>query len=129
MSEINTLHTEKITQHPLETVLKDLEYLVKTLEMEIEVAPSDRKAHQDLLRRIHRVSLSALQTPEQAWPTTVYPDDPTQAITIVEDDQEFDPEIKALKEQGWQIMTVSQFKKNVENLATKNSHSHQNTMV
>jgi len=128
MSEINTIQTEKITQHPLETVLKDLEYLVKTLEMEIEVAPSDHKAHQDLLRRIHRVSLSALQTPDEAWPTTVYPDDPTQAITIVEDDQEFDPEIKALKEQGWQIMTVSQFKKNVENLATKNSHSHQNTM-
>ena len=129
MSEINTLKEEKITQHPLETVLKDLEYLVKTLEMEIEVAPSDRKAHQDLLRRIQRVSLSALQTPDETWPTTVYPDDPTQAITIVEDAQEFDPEIKALKEQGWQIMTVSQFKKNVEKLSTKNSHSHQNTMV
>ncbi|HEY9850395.1 MAG TPA: hypothetical protein V6D28_13095 [Leptolyngbyaceae cyanobacterium] len=129
MSEISTLQTEKITQHPLETVLKDLEYLVKTLEMEIEVAPSDRKAHQDLLRRIQRVSEAALQTPDEAWPTIVYPDDPTQAITIVEDDEEFDPEIKALKAQGWQIVTVSQFKKNVENIATKNSHFNQNTMV
>lgn len=128
MSENSTLQTEKITQHPLETVLKDLEYLVKNLEMEIEVAPSDRKAHQDLLRRIHRVSEVALQIPDEAWPTTVYPDDPTQAITIVEDDEEFDPEIKALKEQGWQIITVSQFKKNVENLATKNSHSHPNSI-
>ena len=71
MSEINTLQTEKITQHPLETVLKDLEYLVKTLEMEIEVAPSDRKAHQDILRRIQQVSLSALQTPDQAWPLSL----------------------------------------------------------
>lgn len=71
MSEINTLQVEKITQHPLETVLKDLQYLVKSLEMEIEVAPSDRKAHQDLLRRIHRVSQAALQTPDEAWPISV----------------------------------------------------------
>ncbi|MGA9381603.1 MAG: hypothetical protein WBV73_22815 [Phormidium sp.] len=128
MSENSDLQTEKITQHPLETVLKDLEYLVKSLEMEIEVAPSDRKAHKDLLHRIHLISEAALQIPDKAWPTTVYPDDPTQAITIVEDDQEFDPEIKALKEQGWQIITVSQFKKNVENLATKNSHYHPNSI-
>ncbi|XWK91375.1 MAG: hypothetical protein U7127_15390 [Phormidium sp.] len=113
MSENTTLETEKITQHPLETVLKDLEYLVKSLEMEIEVAPSDRKAHQDLLRRINKVTEIALQIPNEAWPTTIYPDDPNQAITIVEDDEEFDPEIKALKEQGWQIITVSQFKKNL----------------
>lgn len=42
MSEISTPQAEKITQHPLETVLKDLEYLVNSLEMELEVAPSDR---------------------------------------------------------------------------------------
>ncbi|GEM_PF-1387596 len=118
MSEVSTpQQAEKIIHHPLETVLKDLEYLVKSLEMELDVAPSDRKAHQDLLRRIHRVSEAALQTPDEAWPSSVEPNDPTQAITIVEDNEEFDPEIQALREQGWQIMTVTQFNQKVELLA------------
>ena len=124
MSEVITQQqAEKIIHHPLETVLKDLEYLVKSLEMELDVAPSDRKAHQDLLRRIKRVSEAALETPNEAWPTIVYPDDPTQAITIVEDDEEFDPEIQALREQGWQIMTVTQFNQKVEILAAEKSNS------
>ena len=101
MSEISTPQAEKITQHPLETVLKDLEYLVNSLAMELEVAPSDRKAHQHLLRRIQKVTEAALQIPDQTWPVTVYPDDPTEAITIVEDDEEFAPEIEALRQQGW----------------------------
>ena len=124
MSEISTPQAEKITQHPLETVLKDLEYLVNSLEMELEVAPSDRKAHQDLLRRIQKVIEAALQIPDQTWPVTVYPDDPTEAITIVEDDEEFAPEIEALRQQGWKIMTVTQFNQNVEKLAAQKSDSN-----
>ncbi|MCL1470641.1 hypothetical protein [Argonema antarcticum] len=124
MSEVSTpQQVEKIIPHPLETVLKDLEYLVKSLEMELDVAPSDRKAHQDLLHRIHRVSLSALQTPDEAWPSSVESNDPTQAITIVEDNEEFNPEIQALREQGWQIMTVTQFNQKVELLAAEKSNS------
>ncbi len=57
--------------HPLETVLQELDYLVKSLEMELDVAPTDRKAHQDLLRRINQVSEAALQIPDQDWPLTV----------------------------------------------------------
>jgi hypothetical protein len=111
--------------HPLETVLKELDYLVKSLEMELDVAPTDRKAHQDLLRRINQVSEAALQIPDKAWPLTGYPDDPTQAITIVEDDEEFDPEIEALKQQGWQIMTVTQLSQSVEKLVVQKFHSSQ----
>ncbi|GET40249.1 hypothetical protein [Microseira wollei] len=126
MSELSTPQAEKITQHPLETVLKDLEYLVNSLAMELEVAPSDRKAHQDLLRRTIRVAEAALQIPDQTWPVTVYPDDPTEAITIVEDDEEFAPEIEALRQQGWKIMTVTQFNQNVEKLAAQKSDSNPN---
>jgi len=111
--------------HPLETVLKELNYLVKSLEMELDVAPTDRKAHQNLLRCIKQVSEAALQIPDQAWPLTVYPDDPTQAITIVEDDEEFDPEIEALRQQGWQIMTVTQLTQSVEKLAVQKFDSSQ----
>jgi hypothetical protein len=124
MSEISTPQAEKIAQHPLENVLKDLEYLVNSLAMELEVAPSDRKAHQDLLRRIQKVTEAALQIPDEAWPVTVYPDDPTEAITIVEDDEEFAPEIEALRQQGWKIMTATQFKQNVEKLAAQKSNSN-----
>lgn len=56
--------------HPLETVLKELDYLVKSLEMELDVAPTDGKAHQDLLRRINQVS-AALQIPDEDWFLTV----------------------------------------------------------
>ena len=124
MSEISTPQAEKITPHPLETVLKDLEYLVNSLAMELEVAPSDRKAHQDLLRRIQKVTEAALLIPAQTWPVAVYPDDPTEAITIVEDDEEFAPEIEALRQQGWKIMTVTQFNQNVEKLAAQKSDSN-----
>lgn len=56
--------------HPLETVVKELDYLVKSLEMELDVAPTDGKAHQDLLRRINQVS-AALQIPDEDWFLTV----------------------------------------------------------
>lgn len=59
--------SKRSKSHPLETVLKELNYLVKSLEMELDVAPTDRKAHQDLLRRINQVSEAALQTPDEDW--------------------------------------------------------------
>lgn len=49
--------------HFLQTGLKELKYLVKSLAMELDVAPTDGKAHQDLLRRINQVSEAALQIP------------------------------------------------------------------
>lgn len=120
MSEISTPQTEKITQHPLETVLKDLEYLVNSLAMELEVAPSDRKAHQDLLRRIKRVAETALQIPDSAWPISVdSPEGEVQELTkeeqqmlekgvwITEDklgeEINIDSINKRLKERGYQI--------------------------
>lgn len=39
-------------QHSLEAVTAEIEVLLGKLRMELEVAPTDRKAHQDLLRRI-----------------------------------------------------------------------------
>ena len=120
MSEISTPQAEKIAQHPLETVLKDLEYLVNSLEMELEVAPSDRKAHQDLLRRTIRVAEAALQIPDEAWPLSVevFPGE-TQELTKEEQEMlengiwitegEIGEEInidsinKRLKERGYQI--------------------------
>ena len=50
--------------HLLETVLQELNYLVKSLEMELDVAPTDRRAHQDVLRGINQVSEAALQIPD-----------------------------------------------------------------
>jgi hypothetical protein len=92
MSENTTLQTEKITQHPLETVLKDLEYLVKSLEMEIEVAPSDRKAHQDLLRRLNKVTEISLQIPDEAWPKSI--------PSNLKENQELTPEEQEMLENG-----------------------------
>lgn len=63
--------SKRSKSHPLETVLKELNYLVKSLEMELDVAPTDRKAHQDLLRRINQISAAALQTPDEDWLLTV----------------------------------------------------------
>lgn len=68
--------------HPLETVLKELDYLVKSLEMELDVAPTDRKAHQDLLRRINQVSAADLQIPDEDWFRTLnFTDRETQEPT------------------------------------------------
>ncbi len=46
-------------------------------------------------------------------------DDPTQWITVVEDEEEFDPGTEKLKQQGWQVKTVSQLRQEVEHLATQ----------
>lgn len=105
--------------HPLETVLKELNYLVKSLEMELDVAPTDRKAHQDLLRRIIEVS-AALQIPDEDWFRTVnFTDRETQEPTkeeleflestewIAEGEVEEEIDVEAmnkrLKERGYEI--------------------------
>ena len=106
--------------HPLETVLKELGYLVKSLEMELDVAPTDGKAHQDLLRRINQVSAVALQIPDEAWFLTVnFTEGETQEPTkeeleflesiewVAESEigEEIDVEAmnKRLKERGYEI--------------------------
>ena len=106
--------------HPLETMLKELDYLVKSLEMELDVAPTDRKAHQDLLRRINQVSAVALQIPDEDWFLTVnFTEKETQESTkeeleflestewIAEGEigEEIDVEAmnKRLKERGYEI--------------------------
>lgn len=67
MSKISPRQGEQITQHPLEAVIEKLDLLFEKLRMELDVAPTDRKAHQDLLRRIIKASEDALQIPYQAW--------------------------------------------------------------
>ena len=106
--------------HPLETVLKELGYLVKSLEMELDVAPTDGKAHQDLLRRINQVSAVALQIPDEDWFLTVkFTDKETQKLNkeeleflestewVAEGEigEEIDVEAmnKRLKERGYEI--------------------------
>lgn len=106
--------------HPLKTVLKELRYLVKSLGMELDVAPSDRKAHQDLLRRINQVSEASLQIPDEDWFRTVnFTDRETQEptkeeleflestewITEGEIGEEIDVEAmnKRLKKRGYEI--------------------------
>jgi hypothetical protein len=60
-----------ISPHPLDTVFEDLDYLVKSLETELDVAPHDRAAHQDLLRRIQKIAETALTIPDEVWPKSV----------------------------------------------------------
>ncbi len=47
----------------IEAVASELESLVRKLQLELEVAPTDYKAHQDLLRRIIQVSERGSQIP------------------------------------------------------------------
>ncbi|MGL4377643.1 MAG: hypothetical protein ACRCT1_14485, partial [Microcoleaceae cyanobacterium] len=60
-----------ISPHPLDRVFEDLAYLVKSLETELDVAPHDRAAHQDLLRRIQKIAETALTIPDEVWPKSV----------------------------------------------------------
>jgi len=106
--------------YPLTTSVEKLDHLVESLKLAIEVAPTDRKAHQDLLRKIIQVAEATLQLPASILYDnliSIDEDDPTAGITIVEDDQEFEPEIEILRQLGWKIMTVTQFSQNVEKLA------------
>ena len=112
--EVSNSQVEEITRHHFYT-LDELESLLQSLRMELEVAPTDHKAHRNLFSRIIREAERGLRQPDPN--DYVHVDDPTFGITIVEDEQEFDPEIEALRQQGWKIMTVSQAAQNVEQLA------------
>lgn len=70
MSQVSQPQEEQITQHPLEAVAKELESLLEKLRMELDVAPTDRTAHQDLLHRIIQASETGLQIPAQNYPTS-----------------------------------------------------------
>ncbi len=111
--EVSNSQVEEITRHHFYT-LDELESLLQSLRMELEVAPTDHKAHRDLFSRIIREAERGLKPPDPNDYVDI--DDPTFGITIVEDEQEFDPEIEALRQQGWKIMTVSQVAQNVEQL-------------
>ncbi len=88
MSKISQPQEEQITQHPLEAVAEELESLLKKLRMELDVAPTDRTAHQDLLRRIIRASETGLEIPAQKYPTSPsLPEGETQELT--EEELEF----------------------------------------
>ena len=116
--EASNPQVEEITRDHRYT-LDELESLLQSLRMELEVAPTDHKAHRDLFSRISRVAERGLRPPDPNDYIDI--DDPTFGITIVEDEQEFDPEIEALRQQGWKIMTVSQVAQNVEQLAARKS--------
>jgi hypothetical protein len=60
--EVSTPQVEEITRHHRYT-LDELESLLQSLRMELEVAPTDHKAHQDLFSRIIRVAERGLQLP------------------------------------------------------------------
>jgi hypothetical protein len=114
--EASNSQVEEITRHHLYT-LDELESLLQSLRMQLEVAPTDHKAHRDLFSRNIREAERGLEPPDPNNYIDV--DDPTVGITIVEDEQEFDPEIEALRQQGWKIMTVIQAAQNVEQLAAR----------
>lgn len=116
--EVSNPQIEEITRHHFYT-LDELESLLQSLRMELEVAPTDHKAHRDLFSRIIREAERGLEPPDPNDYIDV--DDPTVGITIVEDEQEFDPEIDALRQQGWKIMTVGQVAQTVEQLAALKS--------
>jgi len=118
--EVSNPLVEEITSHHLYR-LDELESLLQSLRMELEVAPTDHKAHRDLFSRIIREAERGLEPPDPNDYIDV--DDPTVGITIVEDEQEFDPEIEALRQQGWKIMTMSQVAQIVEQQAARKSNS------
>lgn len=54
----------QVEQHSLEAVTAEVEVLLGKLRMELEVAPTDRKAHQDLLRRTIQAAECGCQVKE-----------------------------------------------------------------
>lgn len=120
MSKVSQPQEEQITQHPLESVVEQLESLLEKLRMELDVAPTDRTAHQDLLRRIIQASEKGLQIPAQTYPkSTNLAEGETQELTEEEleflnavewisegeigEDIDVDAMNKRLKERGYQI--------------------------
>jgi len=114
-----------IPPHPLDRVFEDLAYLVKSLETELDVAPHDRAAHQDLLRRIQKIAETALTIPDEVWPNSVNspqraspeitPEEKTfidsiEWVTKREIGEEIDVDAinKTLKELGYEIQISSE---------------------
>lgn len=129
----------EITVHPMEDVATEIETLLATLKMELDVAPTDRVAHLDLLTRIKNAAdkgqqlaypkdevLLAISPSKNDETWEVEDDDPTQLITIVEDEEEFAPEIEELRQKGWQIMTKSQMSERVKQLRKEREKSQVN---
>lgn len=86
--EVGNPQVEQIAHHPLESVIQKLDYLLESLKLEVEVAPTDRKAHQDLLRRTIQACEVALQIPDQAWPVSL-PAVPGEAQVMTQEDKEW----------------------------------------
>jgi hypothetical protein len=120
MSKVSQPLGEQLTQHPLEAVIEELESLLEKLRMELDVAPTDRTAHQDLLRRIIQASERGLQIPAQKYPKSSHlAQSETQELTEEElellnslegisegeigEDIDVDAMNKRLKERGYQI--------------------------
>ena len=120
MSKVSQPQEEQITQHPLEAVAKELESLLEKLRMELDIAPTDRMAHQDLLRRIIQASETGLQISAQQYPTSPsLPEGETQElteeelellnsvewITVVEEGQDIDDEAldNWLRQRGYKV--------------------------
>ncbi len=120
MSKVSQPLGEQLTQHPLDAVVEDLESLLEKLRMELDVAPTDRTAHQDLLRRIIQASETGLQIPAQKYPKSSHlAQSETQELTEEElellnslegisegkigEDIDVDAMNKRLKERGYQI--------------------------
>jgi hypothetical protein len=120
MSKASQPLGEQLTQHPLEAVVEQLDFLLEKLRMELDVAPTDRTAHQDLLRRIIRASEKGLQIPAQTYPKSPnLAEGETQELTEEEleflnsvewisegeigEDIDVDAMNKRLKERGYQI--------------------------
>ncbi len=120
MSKVSQPQEEQLTQHPLDAVVEELESLLEKLRMELDVAPTDRTAHQDLLRRIIQASESGLQVRAQTYPkNSNLPQPQAQELTEEElellnslegisegkigEDIDVDAMNKRLKERGYQI--------------------------
>jgi hypothetical protein len=120
MSKVSQSQGKQISHHPLEAVVEELDSLLEKLRMELDVAPTDRTAHQDLLRRIIQASEKGLQIPAQKYPTSPsLPEGETQELTeeelellntvewisegVIGEDIDVDAMNKRLKERGYQI--------------------------
>jgi hypothetical protein len=120
MSKLSQPQGKQISHHPLEAVVEELDSLLEKLQMELDVAPTDRTAHQDLLRRIIQASEKGLQKPAPTYPKSPnLAEGETQELTEEEleflnsvewisqgemgEDIDVDAMNKRLKERGYQI--------------------------
>lgn len=119
MSTLSPSPTEKTTHHPLNAVIQELDELLEKLRMEVEVAPTDSKAHQDLLHRIIKASqqglLIQIETYSQRFSSTEDKQAPTredvelwESVETITDGQigqqiNVDAINKRLEERGYKI--------------------------